>query len=430
MPTKAGGGGGGYAPVKTVSRASDSESDAEAGFGEEDDEKISMYAPDDNDGSGGENFGDWIKAASGPSAGYCVGTLVVVLVLVLAVSGDGSADARGGAFTPPVPLFASCELRATTQSSLGAGLASGTMYLTYTPGVGTDVEIEGTGMSPGKHGVHIHALGDLSDSLLGVSTGGHYNPHGAEHGCAPSVERKAGDLGNMLVNSQGEGFYAEQRNPLIKLHGPTSIVGRSLIVHALEDNCAPVEGALGDLSAGARIALCTVGLAEDSSARALQRAAIQRGYARAAAADAASLRGLDSCSWLEPKLPPTIHPLAYSLVLEPGLDGAEGFSGEMSTTISVSAPTSCVVMHARRLQVTGVTIEQTGTAATTQRHVICTDATACASVVTDIGREMVSISTLPVHFAPGSVGTLVIQYTGEYTGGMYISAPSPQVRAR
>ena len=43
----------------------------------------------------------------------------------------------------------------------------------------------------------------------------------------------------MLVNGRGEGYYAEQANLQIKLHGATSVIGRSLVVHALEDNCAP-----------------------------------------------------------------------------------------------------------------------------------------------------------------------------------------------
>lgn len=408
----------GYAPVKTVSRVSTvDDSDTEAG------ETASMYAldpPDDTDS--GEDFSQYIRSRS-RSLMYAAAALVIVVVLLLAASGSGANDSAAPAVGKGAAIvYASCELHPTTQSELGSGLSSGTLYLTYTPGLGTDVEVAALGMSPGKHGIHIHELGDLTDTQLGMSTGGHYNPHGAPHGCAPSIERKVGDLGNMLVNGQGEGFYAEQQNPFIRLDGPTSVIGRSLIVHALEDNCEPVEGLQGDLSAGARIAFCTIGLTEDAHMR--ERSAIKRSFERAAAADAVSLRGLDSCSWLEAKLPPTIHPLSYSLVLEPGLDGAADFMGEMSATISVSAPTSCVIMHARNLVVVSVKVEHTTDA--THQHILCSDASSCTSVVTDIGSEMISISILPVHMAPGAVATLVIQYTGTYTGGMYISAPSPQ----
>lgn len=412
-------GASGYAPVKTASRPDtddDSESDAESG------ERQSVYAVGLDDVDAGEDFRDYMKGHA-RCLTYAIIALAIVLVLTLAATRDGSGDSGPAAALPSDgQLYASCELRPTTNSVLGAGLASGTMYLTYTPGRGTDVEVEAAGMSPGKHGIHIHTLGDLGDMQAGMSTGGHYNPHGNPHGCAPTSERKVGDLGNMLVNGQGQGFYAEERNPLIRLDGPTSVIGRSLIIHALEDNCASVEGPRGDLSAGPRIAFCTIGHAVDPYTP--QRSAIQRAYAREAAADAASLRGLDSCSWVDAKLPPTIHPLSYSLVLEPGLDGTESFSGEISATISVSAPTTCVIMHARNLLVTGVTIEQTATM--TQRHFLCSDASSCTSVVTDIGREMISINILPVRMAPGSIATLILQYSGTYTGGMYISAPSPQ----
>ena len=92
----------------------------------------------------------------------------------------------------------------------------------------------------------------MSDSVGGTSMGGHYNPHEAQHGCAPEP-RKVGDLGNMLVDENGNGYYAERGNTQLKLDGPYSVIGRGLVVHALEDNCAPVEGAGGDLSAGARV---------------------------------------------------------------------------------------------------------------------------------------------------------------------------------
>jgi Cu-Zn family superoxide dismutase len=324
---------------------------------------------------------------------------VLMAIIFLAIpspfsqgGGDGSGAATGGTDWGSEPIYAACQLTATTQNELGAGLSGGTMYLTYEPLVGTHIEIEARDMAPGKHGVHIHTLGDLSDTQASASTGGHFNPHGAAHGCAPGSNRKAGDLGNLLVDQQGQGFYAEEANPLVQLGGPDSVVGRALVVHALEDSCAPVEGPRGDTSAGARIAHCTVGLDADSRTREDRRAATRRGYERAAAAAAdAALAGLDTCSWSEATLPSTVHPLGYTLVLEPGLDGADGFSGQMSAQIAVSAPTTCVVMHARGLTVTSATLEHTAIAT-----VLCMDAAGCGAVITDIGCE----TGLAIHRTP------------------------------
>eukprot|EP01052_Picozoa_sp_SAG31_P014399 SAG31_NODE_893_length_11177_cov_10.241806_4_plen_592_part_00 len=150
-----------------------------------------------------------------------------------------------------------CDIVPTTQVVPGSGLTQGTMTLTYTPGYGTDIEIEASGMTPGLHGVHIHESGDMSDAVAGTSMGSHYNPHGAPHGCFP-LRRKVGDLGNMVVDVGGNGRYVERGNTQLMLDGPYSVIGRGLIVHALEDNCAPVEGVAGDLSAGARVGFCRI----------------------------------------------------------------------------------------------------------------------------------------------------------------------------
>ena len=217
--------------------------------------------------------------------------ILAVLVLIYAFGGGGdntptplalpTVDTVDGGSTA---VYAECQLEATTQSVPGGGLAGGTVYLTYSPETGTDVEIVGHGMSPGKHGVHIHELGDLSDTAAGTTTGAHFNPGQSVHGCGPgaAAERKVGDLGNLLVDGSGEGYYAEQGNPFIRLGGGSvsSVVGRALVVHALEDNCLAIEGPAGDTSAGARIGHCTVGLVGDSAARHSQRGSIRSGYER------------------------------------------------------------------------------------------------------------------------------------------------------
>ncbi|XP_055487279.1 copper chaperone for superoxide dismutase-like, partial [Leucoraja erinacea] len=96
--------------------------------------------------------------------------------------------------------------------------------------------IEGTvdGLSPGRHGLHVHApclfLGDLTDSCH--SCGGHYNPGKKKHGGPVDKERHLGDLGNILANELGRATFRMQ-NDRLKVK---DIIGRSIAVNSGEDD--------------------------------------------------------------------------------------------------------------------------------------------------------------------------------------------------
>lgn len=98
------------------------------------------------------------------------------------------------------------------------------------------------GLEPGLHGFHIHTEGEKVLSKQYTSKGnccdllgGHYNPFHRDHGYPIDEERHVGDLGNVLADRKG---VAEIRlkDPLIKLNGVYSVIGRSLIVHANTDD--------------------------------------------------------------------------------------------------------------------------------------------------------------------------------------------------
>ncbi|HAH49516.1 MAG TPA: superoxide dismutase family protein, partial [Planctomycetaceae bacterium] len=58
------------------------------------------------------------------------------------------------------------------------------------------------GLSPGKHGFHIHEFGDIS-AVDGSSAGGHYAPEGHQHGKPGKKEHHARDLGNITADQNG-----------------------------------------------------------------------------------------------------------------------------------------------------------------------------------------------------------------------------------
>ena len=112
------------------------------------------------------------------------------------------------------------------------------------------------GLTPGKHGFHIHQYGDCS-APDGTSTGGHFNPTNKKHGSPDAEERHVGDLGNLTADDNGKAHY-ERLDKVISLNGPNSIIGRGIIVHAGEDDF--VTQPTGN--AGARVADGVIGIAK------------------------------------------------------------------------------------------------------------------------------------------------------------------------
>jgi len=61
------------------------------------------------------------------------------------------------------------------------------------------------------------------------------NPHGKEHGAPSDSERHVGDLGNFKTDGQGNA-QGSVTDKLIKLIGPDSVLGRTIVVHAGTDD--------------------------------------------------------------------------------------------------------------------------------------------------------------------------------------------------
>ncbi|CAI5508933.1 unnamed protein product [Closterium sp. Naga37s-1] len=90
-----------------------------------------------------------------------------------------------------------------------------------------------TGLKPGLHGFHVHALGDTTNGCM--STGPHFNPANKTHGAPEDEERHAGDLGNVVADESGVAEFTITDSQ-IPLSGPNSIIGRAVVVHADTDD--------------------------------------------------------------------------------------------------------------------------------------------------------------------------------------------------
>ncbi|KAJ2458215.1 Superoxide dismutase [Cu-Zn] [Coemansia sp. RSA 2424] len=144
----------------------------------------------------------------------------------------------------------------------GASAVTGTVILTQqTPESATKVQARITGLTPGKHGFHIHEFGDNTNGC--TSAGPHYNPNGHPHGAPTAAQRHVGDLGNLTAPEEGEAVF-EIEDKQVTLFGEHSVIGRTVVVHALEDDLGlgGHELSITTGNAGDRLACGVIGISQ------------------------------------------------------------------------------------------------------------------------------------------------------------------------
>ncbi|SCU80987.1 LAMI_0B04390g1_1 [Lachancea mirantina] len=123
----------------------------------------------------------------------------------------------------------------------------------------TTVQWEISGFDPNaKRGFHIHEFGDNTNGC--TSAGPHFNPFKKTHGAPEDDVRHVGDLGNIPTDGHGVA-KGSKTDSLIKLLGPTSILGRTVVVHSGQDDLGKGgnEESLKTGNAGTRPACGVIG---------------------------------------------------------------------------------------------------------------------------------------------------------------------------
>ena len=143
-----------------------------------------------------------------------------------------------------VVVFAGC---ASTQRDVSTATASATLKPTAgNTANGTvtfeqhrgKVRVSGevSGLQPNsQHGFHVHEKGDCS-APDASSAGGHFNPLKKEHGHVMPGGPHAGDMPNLRVDANGRATFSFDLSGMAVTEGETSIVGKSVVVHAKPDD--------------------------------------------------------------------------------------------------------------------------------------------------------------------------------------------------
>lgn len=137
--------------------------------------------------------------------------------------------------------------KVTLKPTKGNKVTGTVTFAVVSDGVKIVADIDG--LTPGKHGLHVHEFGDCS-APDGSSAGGHFNPTKNDHGAPDTADRHVGDLGNITADENGHAHF-ERVDKVIALKGENNVIGRSMIVHEKADDFSqPVGNAGGRLACG------------------------------------------------------------------------------------------------------------------------------------------------------------------------------------
>lgn len=179
---------------------------------------------------------------------------MIITLTIAAIVTTGLAHTKANADTAietvPTPA-SSASITTATATLIGTdGSTLGHATLTQM-GAGVQIVLEAT-LPPGTSAFHIHETG-ACDTPDFKSAGGHFNPHGHDHGLEAKTGHHAGDMPNLIIPENGA-LKTTVLNKTVTLNtGKTALLdedGSALVIHtAADDHVSNPSG-----NAGARIA--------------------------------------------------------------------------------------------------------------------------------------------------------------------------------
>jgi len=188
---------------------------------------------------------------------------IFFLVLIATILNNLLFGGLAAASTPSSSRSAVC-----TFGGEGTGSISGTVAISQdSASSDATFKLNLSGLTPGKHGFHVHQNGDLGNNCK--AAGGHYNPYNKNHGAPTASDRHVGCLGNIEADSDGN-VSSTFTDHLATLLGDIDITGRSLVIHEGEDDLGLGGNAESLITgnAGARLGCCII--VEDNGNRFVQ----------------------------------------------------------------------------------------------------------------------------------------------------------------
>lgn len=149
-------------------------------------------------------------------------TLLAISVVALALAGCATAGEGGGG------AAASAELRDS------AGQAKGRATVQSEDG-GVILRVEASGLAPGSHGLHVHAVGRCDPPDF-ASAGPHWNPAGRQHGRDNPQGMHQGDLPNLAIGADGRGSVEAPIAGATSAGGLLDADGAAIVIHAAPDD--------------------------------------------------------------------------------------------------------------------------------------------------------------------------------------------------